>query len=56
MTPEQALETLDGAVAQLNLTRPQHVQLQEAVQTLAKLVDAPKQKSIEKPEEKPKKK
>lgn len=41
MTPEQALQMLDGAVLTMNLERAQHANLQQAVATLAQKIAPP---------------
>ena len=39
MTPRQALEILDGAVAQISLNRQQHSTLVQASQVLAQAIE-----------------
>lgn len=38
MTPEQAISLLERATSQLKMTRPEHYQVQVAVETLENLV------------------
>lgn len=38
MTPEQALNNLDGAVSQISLTRQQHIILAQSVDVLSKAI------------------
>ncbi|NUN94556.1 MAG: hypothetical protein HUU16_00130 [Candidatus Omnitrophica bacterium] len=40
MTPEQALQNLDAIVATVQLTRSQHVVLQESVRVLSEFITA----------------
>ena len=40
MTPEQALDTLDKATSLLNMTRAQHAQIIQALETLKKLLES----------------
>lgn len=39
MNPQEALNILDQLTAQINLSRPQHLQVQVAVQTLQAVLD-----------------
>jgi hypothetical protein len=48
MTPQQALEILDGAVAQISLNRNQHATLVQALQILAQAIE-PKPEATEAP-------
>lgn len=42
MTRQEALQMIDSAVAQLNTTRAQHIQLQTAVTLLSQTADSEK--------------
>ena len=39
MNPQEALNILDQLTAQINLNRPQHLQVQVAIQTLQAVLD-----------------
>lgn len=48
MNPQEALNILDQLTAQINLNRPQHLQVQVAVQTLQAVLN---EKASDKPEQ-----
>lgn len=41
MTPEQAIQNLDNAVSQMNLSRAQHAGLMQSIQVLNALIPKP---------------
>lgn len=49
MTPQEAIQILDQATSQANLPRIGHVQVQQALQIVAQLVNKPEEPKPEEP-------